>query len=253
MSGELTIVSVATKSSGTIAVSAVTTAVPELMITPAIVESKAGSARIDGGEMQLTHVHTGRSVIRGRYDELQDLAAKLTEVSWTFTDPEHFKQPANAETLQRIQDIIRDWMVADNLDSTAPIRLMDDDVDTAAARGAAPAQTLIREQLDWWLKHSKSIHERNLFEDNKPLWYESIATEVQGFGVIYLIAVLVQLDPRVANIASRYLYGAWDSGELGEWVYDWAETVAAGKPLSLYGIPKAGTMADFTGDSEAAK
>lgn len=243
--GHMTITSVATKSSGSIAVSAVTTAVPELMITPAIVESEAGAARIDGGELQLTHAHTGRSVIRGSYNELQDLAGKLADIPWTFTDPEHFKDPANSAALQQVQAIIREWMTVE--DNGAPICLMGDDEADAAARGAEPSQTLLREQLDWWLKHAKSIHDRNLFEDNKALWYESISTEVQGFGVIYLIAVLRQIDPAVADIASRHLYASWDSGEVGEWVYDWSEQLAAGKPLSIYAIPKAGAMAEFIG------
>ncbi len=243
--GEMTICTVGTRSSGTITISAVTTAVPELVITPAIVATEAGAARIDGGEMQLTHAHTGRSVMRGSYNDLQDLAGKLAEIPWTFTDPEHFKQPANSEVLRRIQAIIREWMTADN--DGGPIRLMSEDEDAAAARGAAPSQTLLREQLDWWLKHAKSIHDRNLYEDNKALWYESISTEVQGFGVIYLIAVLRQIDPAVADIASRHLYASWDSGEIGEWVYEWSEQLAAGKPLSIYAIPTTGAMAEFVG------
>lgn len=250
--GEMTICTVGTRSSGTIAVSAVTTAVPELMITPAIiVDPETGSSRIDGGEMQLTHAHTGRSVVRGSYNELQALAAKLTGIAWTFTDPEHFKQPTNKDALQSIQVTIREWIMGgDKADNSSPIKLPGHNEDVSAVRAAAPASTLLREQLDWWLKHSDSLRERKLYEDNKDLWYESISTEVEGFGLIFLLAVLRAIDPAVADVASRYLYEAWDSGELGEWVYEWAEQLKAGKPLSLYGIPRPDAMADFATASD---
>lgn len=135
------------------------------------------------------------------------------------------------------------------VDSAAegPIRLMGDTEEMAAARGTAPAHTLLREHLDWWLTHEKNRPTAPPFDDahkhEARIWHDAISISVEGYNTIYLMAVLHTFTPVVANIAARNLFAAWDSGELGEWAYQWSKELTAGQPLTLYGIPDAEPLA----------
>lgn len=61
-----------------------------------------------------------------------------------------------------------------------------------------------------------------------------ISRQVEVFGMTYLLAVLRQQSPEVADAAAEFLAGQWESGDsLGEWMYQWREELAGGGRLSL--------------------
>lgn len=223
----------------TVTVSALPTGVDGLVITPAISLNPDGTMADFSGYSTLIHAATGRSIHHGSSYELRRIAAKLAEFDWTFTDPDHFSGPDNAETLAKIKVIIRAEQTEQGDGSR--IHLMGDSEEMATARGTAPAHTLLREHIDHWLTATKDSP-RYPDDANKAevkTWYDHIAWTVEAYGVIYLLAALRKVAPDVADAAARNLFSAWDSGELGEWVYQWGDELTAGKPLTLYGIPDA--------------
>lgn len=220
-------------------VTALPTAVPTLVICPGVALNEDGTVADFTETSTLTHTLTGRSIIHGRSEPLRQLAADLAAYDWTFDDVDHFTRPENAATCDAMRATIRDWqMCVDYTD--APVRLIGDDDEMAAARTNDPAHTLLREHIDWWLTHNRHREPFPADEDDDriKLWSAHISTSVEGYGAIYLLAVLRSVAPDVADVAARELFRAWDSGELGEWVHQWGQELTAGQPLSLYGIPE---------------
>lgn len=223
-------------------VSAVRTAVPQLVVTPILRVDDDGGVTFGEGYLHLTHAPTGRSLTNGSCKPLQELATKLVPFDWSFTDIGHFTQPEHESERDRILAIIREWEMET---SGGPTALHGDTDEVIEARRIAPATTLLREHIDGWLKHD--IARRDIkYDTDRDAYFASVMHAVDGYGVIYLLAVLRKIDPAVADAAAWDLIGAWDCGEFGEWVYQWGEELAAGTPLTLHGIPSSNPLADFS-------
>lgn len=231
-----------------VVVSAVPTSCVDLVITPGLSLGKTWPPVLTGGQA-LTHRHTGLAI--GIYHEssgrLQSLAEQLAQFDWSFTDPNYFKSPDNADTLAALVAAIKAWQTSD-VDYGAT-HLSGESEDKQAARVSAPAETFLRESLETWMEQSKMLHdpERKLFDTNPEAYASWINTSVNGYISAYLLAVLRATDPAVADQAARSLVAALDSGDtLGEWIWQWHDELTTGQPLTLWGIPTPGAMADFT-------
>ncbi|QFG10069.1 hypothetical protein SEA_IDENTITYCRISIS_50 [Mycobacterium phage IdentityCrisis] len=223
------------------------TVCPHLVITPSVGIEKGGRPYFTGG-VRLTHTGTGRAVSHADHShQLHRLAQKLVDelpgFDWNFTDVNHlYASPKRREAA----GVIRDWQMSDAFDG--PAELLGDDEEKKAARQRDPAGTLLAEQLDWWIEHSKHYMDGLDWDnpDHQRARVAEIATSCEGYAAIYLLAVLRAINPRVADIAARDLISALDAGDvLGEWVWQWRKEFAEGKPLTLHGIPAADPLADF--------
>lgn len=243
MAQSITTITIPLKDGSRCAITAARTAVQVLAITPALIQADDGTVTLDDGILCLRHIPTGRRVVGGSHRRLDELATRLAQFSWDFTDPNYFRNDANKDELGKIKAVIREWEMAE--DSGMPIGFSGDSDEMIAARQAAPAATLLREQINSFSDTQKRLRDLN-FEDNRELWMATVAYSCEAHGVIYLLGVLRAIDPTVADAAARDLVGAWECGEFAEWVYQWGQELAAGKPLTLHGIPNADSMADFT-------
>lgn len=226
-------------------VTAEPTVCPHLVITPSIAcEADEGRLHLAGG-LSLTHTGTGVRVVNGSdTGRLHTLAESLAQFDWDFTDPKHLY--THPEMRDAVAEIIQDWHMSDAYQG--PVSLWGDDEEKKAAREREPATTLLVEQLDWWIEHSKSYMDGLDWDndDHNRIRAAHIATSVEGYGAIYLLAVLRTINPKVADIAARDLVAQYDAGDtLGEWVWQWREEIAKGRPLTLHGIPAADPLADF--------
>jgi len=228
----------------TVWVPAQATECPQLVITPAVTHRGDGALRFRG-TLALTHTRTGCRLVHSTYVAgLEKLAGALKELDWAFDDRDHFAKPENAEMVAAARDIIRTWQLDGGY--SGPVSLWGDDEDKKAARNAAPALTLLREDLEWWPKHRKAIDEADFFNTNKEAWQSALACSVQSYSVTYLLAVLMRVDPQAADVAARQLTRELDAGDqLGEWMFQWARELDAGEPLTLHGIPAADPLAEF--------
>ncbi|MEN4399991.1 hypothetical protein [Mycolicibacterium conceptionense] len=233
----------------TVELAAEPTACPHLVVTPGIASDEDGRVYFRGG-VTLTHTGTGRALASDMHSyRLHQLAQKLTdelpEFDWNFTDTNHLY--AHPDKRDAAGAVIREWQMADAY--RGPVRLYGDDDAKAAARESDPAATLLGENLEWWIEHSKNYMEELDWDnpDHQRARVAEISVSVNGYAFIYLLAVLQRVDPTVADIAARDLVGQFDAGDsLGEWVWQWREEFAEGKPLSLRGIPDADPLAGFT-------
>lgn len=228
----------------TVRVPAQATECPQLVITPAVTHHADGALRFRG-TLALTHTPTGRRLVHSTYvTGLEKLAAALKGFDWSFDDADHFTKPENADMVAAVRDVVRTWQLDGGY--SGPVSLWGDDEDKKAARNAAPALALLREDLEWWPKHHKSIHESDLINTNKEAWQAALACSVQSYSVTYLLAVLMRVDPQAADVAARQLTRELDAGDqLGEWMFQWARELDAGEPLTLHGIPDADPLAQF--------
>jgi hypothetical protein len=227
----------------TVWVPAQTTPCPHLVITPAVGWSD-GRLRFRGA-LALTHTLTGAPLVQSMSAAgLEKLADALKGFDWVFSARDHFAKPENAALAGAVRAVIRDWQTDEGF--SGPVVLWGDDKDKRAAREREPATTLLREQLDWWSQQYKSGHDRDLMNQNRDAWYEAISSSVNGWGMTYLLAVLQRIAPDVADIAARRLVAEFDAGDgLGEWIFQWSQELADGKPLTLSGIPDADPLAQF--------
>lgn len=214
----------------TLDVTASPTDVPHLVVTPMLGRGKHGRVVLTG-KLALTHTFTGRHVaVSHSFERLNALAQLLAEFDWDFTDA------SRTRDMQGAAQVIRQWQLSDAYDG--PATLWGDDAEMKAAREREPATTLLAEQLQWWVKHSTATRESDLYETNNEAWHAQLSASVQGYGLIYLLAVIREIDPTVADIATRDLVAAFDAGDsLGERVWQWRNELAEGQPLTLRGIP----------------
>jgi len=228
----------------TVWVPAQATECPQLVITPVVTYHADGALRFRG-TLALTHTRTGRNLVHSTYVAgLEKLAAALKELDWSFDDPGHFAKPDNAEMAGAVRDVIRTWQIDGGY--SGPVSLWGDDEDKKAARNAAPALALLREDLEWWPQHRKAIDEGDLFNTNQDAWRSALECSVRTYSVTYLLAVLMRVDPQAADVAARQLTHELDAGDqLGEWMFQWARELEAGEPLTLHGIPAADPLAGF--------
>lgn len=225
-----------------------TTSCPFLVITPGV-DAEGGFA----GGFSLTHTLTGLRV--GDYQEnprdLAVLAERLGELDWDFDDPEHFKRSENTDRLKAVQAAYWEWEKSHAYQG--PIHYMMDPDDVKAARENDPAGTMLAEHIDVWVKHAKALRDSECktipsFAENPEARAAHLARSCEAYGLIYLLAVVRAIDPSVADIAARDLVAQYDAGDtMGEWVYQWSEELAAGRPLTLRGIPSGDPLQAFTG------
>ncbi|MCA4726652.1 hypothetical protein [Mycolicibacterium fortuitum] len=211
-------------------VTASPTDVPHFVVTPTLGRGKHGRVVLTG-KLALTHTLTGRHVaVSDSFERLNTLAQQLAEFDWDFTNPNRSRDMRGAA------EIIRQWQLSDAYDG--PAHLWGDDAEMKAAREREPATTLLAEQLQWWIAHSTATRESDLYDTNNAAWHAQLSASVQGYGLTYLLAVLRQIDPTVADIAARDLVAAFDAGDsLGESIWQWRNELAEGQPLTLRGIP----------------
>lgn len=228
-----------------VTVSASQTACSHLVVTPRLGTASDSDALVFAGGLTLVHTNTGRTVASHHdHRQLTELAATLTEFDWEFDTADHFARVENTEQRDAIAQKIRAWQMNDAY--TGEVSYFGDDEATKAARNNDPAGTMLREQLDWWVKHSEATWQNPSVDDNPQAWHANIATTVNGFGLIYLLAVLRASAPDIADVAARNLVVQYDCGDsLGEWVYQWREELAAGKSPTLHGIPDSNPLSEF--------
>lgn len=214
----------------TVEVTAAPTDVSHLVVTPMLGRGKHGRVVLTG-KLALTHTFTGQSVaVSHSFERLNALAQQLGEFDWDFADPNRTRD------MQGAAQIIRQWQLADAYDGPAP--LWGDDAEMKAARKRQPATTLLAEQLQWWIQHSTATRESDLYDTNNEAWHAQLSASVQGYGLIYLLAVVREIDPTVADVAARDLVAAFDAGDsFDERVWQWRNELAEGQPLTLRGIP----------------
>lgn len=103
--------------------------------------------------------------------------------------------------------------------------------DNGIQKDAGP---LLRDLLNEWLTLSEKLPQYSGDEG----WQgrvRIIGRQVDLFGTAYMLAVARHLDPVRADRTAAFLAEMWDAGNsLGEWVYEWREQLATGKPLSLF-------------------
>lgn len=233
----------------TVQVFAQPTQCPQLVITPAV-ESSPDRRRLRfRGALALTHTRTGALLAENADAErLEMLAVALKDFDWSFDELNHFTAAENAEVTNAVREVIRSWQMDEAYSGS--VTLWGEDADKRAAREREPATTLLREQLDWWPAHFKSILGPDSIKANADAWREAISCSVQGWGMAYLLAVLQRVDPTVADVAARQLVAEFDAGDgLGEWVFQWSQELAASKPLTLPGIPDADPLTRFGADT----
>lgn len=248
MSDEFVQQSIPLASGGSLTVPGQKTPCTHLVITPTVGKHSAGGPLELLGGLSLTHTLTGRSIANRQYAApLTELAERLSHFNWDFTDPDHFTKPENATEYEAVQTAWREWSMAD---APGPTYYYGEPEDMQARREADPAGTMLGEQIEWWMKHSKALMDNTsgmpTYESNPEARRAEVALSCEGYSHIYLLAVLRAIDPKVADIAAQSLVGDLDAGDgLGEWIWQWHEELTAGKPLTLSGIPSGDLLADF--------
>lgn len=238
-------------SAGDVEVDAQPTTCPYLVITPGI-SMRDGRPRFADG-LYLTHTLTGLRIgTVASTSRLEVLAERYAGVDWNFTDTEHFKQPENAEKLKAVQEIYRDWEM--DAAPEGPVHFSGESDEVKAARESDPAGAFLRDHIRFWMEHSKALWAKGSdkgipsWDENPKARYAELNVSCQAYGLIYLLAVLRAIDPKVADTAARDLVINLEAGDsLGEWVWQWNDELAAGKPLTLHGIPTFGPLAEFGG------
>lgn len=229
----------------TITVTGEPTANEHLAITPGLSE--------DGysGSFVLTHAQTGRSVCAGHPDELRDIAGRVAHLDWSSADVTALAAAVGEETRAAIRAVRFTDPPGTELpahDAWGP-----DGKGKGLKRLALPmiADFLASFQDAWnrqWGRNSAAPEVPFYLPGSEtpekprgvlnPEHHYLTVRLVQDYGLAYLLAALHRTDPEVADSAAAALADAWDAGDsLGEWAYQWAEELADGKPLTLYGIP----------------
>lgn len=222
------------------------TACPHLLITPRVETRADGTPAFTDG-LVLTHAPTGRIVVGGESaTRLLRLAELLARFDWSFND---FDNVAS-EILNQIGDVVRGWRL-EGADSIPSVLLYGETEDQRDERERHPARALLSEHLEWWLRHNENrvmaAAEPSVDPATEQAWRDGVSTSVEGYGVIYLMAVLWRTNPVVADIAARMLTLAWDAGDsMGEWVYQWSKELDDDHPLTLHAIPEADPLEFLT-------
>ena len=225
-----------------IPVTAQLTACDQLVVAPAIKKTD------DGWELtrhlHLVHSPTRSTIIHDEWpNSLFDLAAQLAEFDWKFTDRDHLTKPENRETFEKIKTVVRAWQ-SNGFDE--PAYFSGDSEELKADRQRDPAGTYLREHLEWWSKHHDGLRSSGLASENLRAYGAEINASVEGYSVIFLLAVLRKVAPQIADMATKELVSDLECGDsLGEWVFRWRDELAKGEPLTLMGIPDPDPLSPF--------
>lgn len=211
---------------------------PNFALTPIVSVHDDGTPALRDG-LNLTHIHTGLTVCNDSWIDLRKAAAELEElpIDWaTLTKPTPEQAKLVRETYMRL--------LTDTSDTGWPWPKWAGDEST-------PATSTLAQRLDAALSHSEirdsskslvdevSKLDKDLGKrlDTELLWRDC-GMNVDGYSAIYLLAVLQRIDPAAADRAAGNLVRDCDAGDsFGEWVYQWRQELADGRPLTLHGFP----------------
>lgn len=89
--------------------------------------------------------------------------------------------------------------------------------------------------IESFLSSAKTASERTLAEDESPgMTHARIMTVIDGFTVVALMAELEQVAPdRAAMVAEQLGEAYFDGGSVDEWLWEWTENRAKGKPIGF--------------------
>lgn len=220
------------------------TVCPYLAITPCVQILPSGEAVFEGSRLCLIHTPSGRRLaVADTSEALLDLSRRLSWFDGTALDPGRLADPANEGIVESLRELLRQWRIDEASADHLPTGYSTDDFHTHQARRKAPATTFLREQLDSWLRRSRESSQGDTDAPSDP------ESGVDGYGLIYLLAVLQRVDPGVADVAATQLVravSAAHSVSVGErcvrellWrkVVRWSDELAKGQPLTLPAIP----------------
>lgn len=212
-------------------------------ITPAIKTRPDGSVTLSDHGRCLTHIPSGRAVTSSGFLDLRRYAEELAKlpIDWARLTS---ARDLTEEQAKQVKAIHRELSFQDDAEWPWPAWAGDE---------SRPALSLLGQQLDDALKYGPRRELAREFQrrltdtqldpelareiDNR-LLLADIGEHVNGYGLIYLLAVLQRLDPESADKAARHLVGAWEAGDsMGEWIYDWRRQLADGQPLTLHEFP----------------
>jgi hypothetical protein len=108
--------------------------------------------------------------------------------------------------------------------------------------GGIPRQALplIADSLEHFQEaYNKSVIEPVTSPDGTPNleWRIQVDRQTYTYAVAYLLAVLHRCDSYMADQVAASLADDWAEVDLVETVYEWRRELAAGKPLTLHGVP----------------
>ncbi len=239
-------VRVAIREDCTLTVSGMATSCPQLAVTPRVQLAEDGQPVMCGGFV-LTHLPSGRMVATDSSSgRLLDLAGRLERFDWDFP-----AFSAAGFDYADVRAILRQWALDE---APPPAFLSRDDAATREARAVASARTLLDEQITRWLRHFEESMELSMrlvadelhhppghtISGDRRLYLERMLNADNGYGLVFLLAVLFRLDPAVADVAANQLVAAWEEGEMGERVYRWASELQETARIDLAGIPQGG-------------
>ncbi|MDV6267048.1 hypothetical protein [Rhodococcus globerulus] len=209
-----------------------TTSSPHFAITPAIRRDQRGTYL--GWGTSVTHIPTGLTLPTGGADKRKTVEAIKDLIDWSSQTP--LADPADKKL---ITGAVR-----------ALVKAEDDPWPEWAGDETTPALSLLAGQLeDATGNYDKRRDARTeivtavaeLDEDlakkvRAALDATIIGFQVQTYGLTWLLAVLMQLDPTIADQAARGLVTAWEDGALDEHIYEWRDDIACDRQPTLRGI-----------------
>jgi hypothetical protein len=225
------------------------TAAEHLIITPSF---------LLGGDIgygyELRHAPTGVSLRGGDPSVLREIARRLAHLDWASVTRENFRGSAMAT---EAKTIIRELQFTDP--SAVELPAHDgwgpDGKGKGLKRAALPlAGDLLADlQLAFSKVHGPDAVPHTLPDPGSPdgtrinpEWMRWSERQVHDFSPVYLLLVLHQLDPEVADSAAAFLADSWEAGDsIGEWAWEWHQALLKGESPDLPGVPQLGEM--FTG------
>lgn len=221
--------------SKTVTVTGESTSSPYFAVTPSIRHDDEGV--YFGWGKSVTHIPSGLTLPTGGADHRTVVDAVADLIDWSSATP--LADPANKKLVIGV------------------VRKLIEDADEAnpwpewAGDATKPALSLLATQLDDGIEnYEKRRTSRDELVGEVAAFDAALARKVGGYldagrigihvqtyGTTWLLAVLMQLDPDVADQAARELVSAWeDGGVLDEHIYEWRDAIANGRQPRLYGI-----------------
>lgn len=93
------------------------------------------------------------------------------------------------------------------------------------------AEQLVLDHSAMWIDRCAAA--RALQIDNHPNWRIAAAGVVDGFAVLYLLMLLRDLEPDVAEQAARFLQRDSAAANLPQLVSDWQHAIATGGAVEI--------------------
>lgn len=212
-----------------------TTSSPFFALTPTLRRDDRGT--YFGWGMSVTHIPSGLTLPTGAADKRRTVHAVKDLIDWSSTTP--LAEPSDRKL---VTNAVRALIEAADADIPWP---------KWAGDKSTPALSLLVEQLDDGIEnYGKRQNSRDelvgeVAAFDAPLAKQvggaldagRIGIQVQTYGTAWLLAVLMRLDPDIADQAARALVSSWeDGGTPDEHIYEWRNDIANNRQLTLYGI-----------------